>query len=74
VIPNCAASVAITNVYLLGGLSFGACISGLCMNAGLGLVFLFKRKTNIKNSFTILGIMFGVSLLVGYLICLIVGF
>ena len=73
-IPNCAASVALTNVYLLGGLSLGACISGLCMNAGLGLVFLFKRKTNIKNSFTILGIMFGVSLLVGYLICLIIGF
>ena len=45
VIPNCAASVVITNVYLLGGLSFGACISGLCMNAGLGLVFLFKKKT-----------------------------
>lgn len=74
VIPNCAASVAITNVYLLGGLSFGACISGLCMNAGLGLVFLFKRRTNIKNSFTILGIMFGVSLFVGYLICFISGF
>lgn len=74
VIPNCAASVAITNVYLLGVLSFGACISGLCMNAGLGLVFLFKKKTNIKNSFTILGIMFGVSLFVGYLICFISGF
>lgn len=74
IIPNCAASVAITNVYLLGGLSFGACISGLCMNAGLGLVFLFKKKTNIKNSFTILGIMFGVSLFVGYLICFIAGF
>lgn len=73
-IPNCAASVAVTNVYLLGGLSFGACISGLCMNAGLGLVFLFKRKTNLKESFTILGIMFGVSLFVGYLICLITGF
>ena len=74
VIPNCAASVAITNVYLLGGLSFGACISGLCMNAGLGLVFLFKKRTNIKNSFTILGIMFVVSLFVGYLICFITGF
>ena len=74
VIPNCAASVVITNVYLLGGLSFGACISGLCMNAGLGLVFLFKKKTNIKNTMTILGIMVGVSLFVGYLICLITGF
>ena len=73
-IPNCAASVAITNVYLLGGLSFGACVSGLCMNAGLGLVFLFKQKTNLKESFTILGIMFGVSLFVGYLLCIILGF
>lgn len=74
VIPNCAASVVITNLYLLGGLSFGACISGLCMNAGLGLVFLFKKKTNLKNTLTILGIMFFVSLFTGYLICIITGF
>ena len=74
VIPNCAASVVITNLYLLGGLSFGACISGLCMNAGLGLVFLFKKKTNLKNTLTILGIMFFVSLFIGYLICIITGF
>jgi hypothetical protein len=74
VIPNCAASVVITNVYLLDYLSLGACISGLCMNAGLGLLFLFKRKHDLKDSFTILGIMFGVSILVGYIICLITGF
>ena len=74
VIPNCAASVVITNLYLLGGLSFGACISGLCMNAGLGLVFLLKKKTNLKNTFIIIGIMFGVSLFVGYLLCFIIGF
>jgi hypothetical protein len=74
VIPNCAASVVITNVYLLDYLSLGACVSGLCMNAGLGLLFLFKRKHDLKDSFTILGIMFGVSILVGYIICLITGF
>ena len=74
VIPNCAASVAITNVYLLGGIEIGACISGLCMNAGLGLLFLFKRKANIKESLTILGIMFFVSLLVGYAISLFIWF
>lgn len=74
VIPNCAASVVITNVYLLDYLSLGACISGLCMNAGLGLLFLFKRKHDLKDSFTILGIMFGVSIFVGYIICLITGF
>ncbi len=74
VIPNCAASVVITNVYLLGGMPLGACISGLCMNAGLGLVFLFKKKSNLKESFIILGVMFFVSILVGYLTCLIIGF
>ena len=74
VIPNCAASVAITNVYLLGGIDLGACISGLCMNAGLGLLFLFKRKANLKESLSILGIMFFVSLLVGYIISLITWF
>lgn len=74
VIPNCAASVVITNVYLLGGMPLGACISGLCMNAGLGLVFLFKKKSNIKETCLILGIMLGVSLLVGYVVCLITGF
>ena len=74
VIPNCAASVVITNVYLLDYLSLGACVSGLCMNAGLGLLFLFKRKHDLKDSFTILGIMFGVSIFVGYIICLITGF
>lgn len=74
IIPNCASSVVITNLYLINGLSFGACISGLCMNAGLGLVFLFKRKTSIKDGFLILGLMFGISLIAGYLICLILGF
>lgn len=74
VIPNCASSVVITNLYLINGLSFGACISGLCMNAGLGLVFLFKRKTSLKDGFLILGLMFGISLIAGYLICFILGF
>ena len=74
VIPNCASSVVITNLYLLNGLSFGACISGLCMNAGLGLVFLFKKKTSVKDGFLILGLMLGISLVAGYLICIIIGF
>lgn len=74
IIPNCASSVVITNLYLINGLSFGACISGLCMNAGLGLVFLFKRKTSVKDGLLILGLMFGISLLAGYLICAIIGF
>ncbi len=74
IIPNCASSVLITETYLSGALSLGACISGLCMNAGLGMVFIFKRRHALKENLTILGIMFGVSILVGYIISLIIGF
>ena len=74
VIPNCAASVIITEVYLLNGISFGACLSGLVMNAGLGLVFLFKKKEAIKENFIIIGVMIATSLILGYATCLIMGF
>ena len=49
-IPNCASSVILTQLYIGGGLSFGATVSGLCVNAGLGLVFLFKSKGAIKRN------------------------
>ena len=74
VIPNCASSVILSELFILNGLSFGALLSGLLMNAGLGLVYLFKKKENIKTNINILIIMFIASLLVGYLTCLINGF
>ena len=74
VIPNCASSVVISELFINGHLSFGALLSGLLMNAGLGLMVLLKNKKTIKSAFVILGICFFVSLLFGYLACLIVGF
>ena len=74
VIPNCASSVVLSELFILNGLSFGALLSGLLMNAGLGLVYLFKKKENIKMNINIIFIMFVASLLVGYLTCLINGF
>ena len=74
IIPNCASSVVLSELYILNGLSFGALLSGLLMNAGLGLVYLFKKKENIKMNINIITIMFIASLFVGYLTCLINGF
>ncbi len=73
-IPNCASSVVITSLYLSGGLSIGASVSGLIMNAGLGMVVLLRKKSMWKKTITIFGIMVITSLSVGYVLCLILGF
>lgn len=70
-IPNCASSLVITQLFVKGGLTFGACLAGLCANAGLGLVILFKQNKNIKNNLTIVAILFISSLALGYLTQLI---
>ena len=65
-IPNCASSVVITELYLLGGLSFGAILAGLSVNAGLGLMVLFKQDKKPKEIAFILTMLIVPSLLAGY--------
>lgn len=70
-IPNCAASEVLTLLFISGGLSFGACVAGLCANAGIAMVVLFKQNKNMKENLTIFGVLSGVSLVVGYLVTII---
>lgn len=65
-IPNCASSVLVTQSYVLGALSFGGMTAGLCANAGLGFVILFKNIKSWKRNLALLGILYIVSVAVGY--------
>ena len=70
-IPNCASSVIITELYIGNFISFGACVGGLIVNAGIAFVVLFKQNKNVKQNFAILGGMLLIGITVGYIIQLI---
>lgn len=65
-IPNCASSVIITNLFINNSIGFGALASGLIVNAGLGMIYLLKDKHNRKHTIIILAILVSVSLITGY--------
>lgn len=65
-IPNCVSSLVLTELFLAGGLSFGSIVAGLSVNAGLGIIVLFKQNKNIKENIFILLMLIIPSLLVGY--------
>ena len=73
-IPNCASSVVISNLYLMGGLGFGATVGGLLMNAGLGFAVLLKDRKNLKESLAIIGSMFAISIAFSYILSAAFGF
>lgn len=66
IIPNCAASVVLTELYMMGGLSFGAIVTGLSVNAGIGLLVLLKQNKNIKENLFIIFMLVIPSLIAGY--------
>jgi hypothetical protein len=67
-IPNCAASVAITELYLKGAITYGSLIAGLCASAGLGILVLFREEKEKKEIIKVLGFLLGISILVGSVI------
>ena len=64
-VPNCAASVALTELYLNGGITFGALAGGLCSGAGVGLIVLYRLNKNIKENIAITVLMYAVGVISG---------
>lgn len=70
-IPNCAASVAVTQLFLDGVISTGAMMAGLLTGAGVGLLVLFRLNRRPKENLLIMGVLLGSGVLWGLLIDLL---
>ena len=70
-IPNCAVSVGMTQLYLEGVMSGGALVSGLTVNAGIGLIVLFRTNRDFNENLRIMAVMLAVGVLAGWVIQLV---
>ena len=67
-IPNCAASVAVTQLYLEGAMSLGSMMSGLLVGAGVGILVLCRVNRDKKDNATIIGLLYLIGVLSGVVI------
>ena len=67
-VPNCASSIVITQLYMSGVISAGSMLAGLLSGSGIGLLILFRVNKNMKSNFAVLGIVYGSGAVIG-IIC-----
>lgn len=67
-IPNCAASIVITELYLDGIISIGSMLSGLLVGAGVGVAILLRNNRPLKDSLRIILLLWCIGALVGILV------
>ncbi len=70
-IPNCAASVILTELYLNSTISLGALIGGLLTSSGSSLLVLIKNNKNKKENLSIILLLYTLGVLSGIIIELI---
>lgn len=64
-IPNCAASVVITQLYLDGVLSAGAMMAGLLAGSGVGILVLFRVNDDRKENLRIVALLYVIAVVTG---------
>ncbi len=64
-IPNCAASVILTQLYLGKAISFASVIAGLCTGAGIGLVVLCRVNQDKRENFRVITVLFAAAVSAG---------
>ena len=64
-VPNCSASVLLTNMYVEGVMSLGNMLAGLFVNAGVGLLVLYKVNHHVKENIAITAVLFAFGVIAG---------
>ena len=67
-IPNCAASVIITELFLEGAMTTGAMLAGLLAGSGVGLLVLFRVNRPMKDNFVLLASLYAAAVVIGILL------
>lgn len=70
-IPNCSASVLITELFAENVIGPGQMIAGLMANAGVGLLVLFRLNKKVRENLMITGILYLCAVLLGVVTSLI---
>lgn len=71
-IPNCGASVMLTELYINNAINFGSLISGLLTGSGIAIMILFKTNKHFLENIKVMGILYIVGVLSGIIIELII--
>lgn len=70
-IPNCGASVILTELYLNNTITFGSCLAGLLTGSGVAILILFKVNKDYKENLKILFIVYFIGVISGIIIDMI---
>ena len=67
-IPSCASSILLTTMYLESVITFPAVCAGLLVNAGSGMLILFRVNRNMKDNMMILFVTWICGLAAGFIL------
>ena len=67
-VPNCAASIVITECYLSGLITGGAMMAGLLVSCGVGLLVMYRANHHLKENVSVTIALYVIGILWGFLI------
>ena len=70
-IPNCASSVILTQLYISDSITVSTLLAGLLVGSGVGILILFRSNKNIKENIKLTALLYSIGILVGIFLELI---